>query len=402
MSKVLVINFPAEGHINPTIGLVKELVNRGEEVIYYCEEEYRSKLQNTGVEFRNYKNYLKEIRLQNRMKDMFNPVQMIYRFLNATEKALPFLLEEMNCEKFDYIIYDQHFLLGRILAEILQLPTIASCTTFAISKEMFAELSARKSKVDTDSALYKECQKILDRISNRYRLQITSLEQLFYYESAMTFVFTSEYFQPHAEQFHSNVKFIGPSIIAREERVEFPFNKLIGKEVIYLSMGTELNQQIELYNTCFRALEEFDGVVVISVGKDTDMTKLTNIPSHFIVRPYVPQLEVLQYTNVFITHGGMNSVNEGLYYDTPLLVLPITNDQPLVAKRVEELNAGIVLDYQNITPAALQKAVSHLLNNKVYKEGSRTVGLSLRKAGGYQKAVDEIMKFKKEMLSRSF
>ncbi|YAR63724.1 nucleotide disphospho-sugar-binding domain-containing protein [Bacillus cytotoxicus] len=184
--------------------------------------------------------------------------------------------------------------------------------------------------------------------------------------------------------------------------MEFPFDKLIGKEVIYLSMGTELNQQIELYNTCFRALEEFDGVVVISVGKDTDMTKLTNIPSHFIVRPYVPQLEVLKYTNVFITHGGMNSVNEGLYYDTPLLVLPITNDQPLVAKRVEELNAGIVLDYQNITPVALQKAVSHLLNNKIYKEGSRTVGLSLRKAGGYQKAVDEIMKFKKEMLSRSF
>ncbi|YAR63725.1 hypothetical protein ACUIAK_15490 [Bacillus cytotoxicus] len=119
-------------------------MDRGEEVIYYCEEEYRSKLQNTGVEFRNYKDYLKEIRLQNRMKDMFNPVQMIYRFLNATEKALPFLLEEMSCEKFDYIIYDQHFLLGRILAEILQLPTIASCTTFAISKEMVAELSAPK------------------------------------------------------------------------------------------------------------------------------------------------------------------------------------------------------------------------------------------------------------------
>ncbi|YAR64473.1 hypothetical protein ACUIAK_15485 [Bacillus cytotoxicus] len=73
----------------------------------------------------------------------------------------------------------------------------------------------QKSKVD--SALYKECQKILDRIRNRYRLQITSMKQLFYYESAMTFVFTSEYFQPHAEQFHSNVKFIGPSIIAREE-----------------------------------------------------------------------------------------------------------------------------------------------------------------------------------------
>ncbi|MBY0597854.1 macrolide family glycosyltransferase [Bacillus bingmayongensis] len=401
MSKVLVINFPAEGHINPTIGLVKELVNRGEEVIYYCEEEYRSRLQNTGVAFRNFKDHLKEIRLNDRMKDMFNPVQMIYRFLNATENALPFLLKEINCEKFDYIIYDQHFLLGRFLAEILQLPSIASCTTFAMNKEVFEKLSVQKSKVDTNSPLYKECQEILDRISNRYELQIGSLEQLFYYESDMTLVFTSEYFQPQAEQFQSNVKFVGPSINAREERIDFPFDKLVGKEVIYLSMGTELNQQLELYNTCFHALEEFDGVVVMSVGKETDVTKLTNIPSNFIVRPYVPQLEVLKYTNVFITHGGMNSVSEGLYYDTPLIVLPITNDQPFVARRVEELNAGIVLDYKNVTSDALRETVNHLLNNQVYKEGSRTVGLSLRKAGGYKKAVDEIFKLKKETISSS-
>lgn len=39
MSKAIVINFPAEGHINPTIGVFKKLVNRGEEVVYYCEEE---------------------------------------------------------------------------------------------------------------------------------------------------------------------------------------------------------------------------------------------------------------------------------------------------------------------------------------------------------------------------
>ena len=38
MSNVLFVNLPAEGHINPTIGLVRELIQRGEKVTYYCTE----------------------------------------------------------------------------------------------------------------------------------------------------------------------------------------------------------------------------------------------------------------------------------------------------------------------------------------------------------------------------
>jgi len=33
MSKVLFFNFPGEGHVNPTIALVEELVKKGEDVL---------------------------------------------------------------------------------------------------------------------------------------------------------------------------------------------------------------------------------------------------------------------------------------------------------------------------------------------------------------------------------
>ncbi|KFN01499.1 macrolide family glycosyltransferase [Bacillus clarus] len=396
MSKAIVINFPAEGHINPTIGVVKELVDRGEEVIYYCEEEYRYKLQNIDVQFRNYGGILEEINLKNRMEDMFNPLQMIYRFLSATEKAIPFLLESVNREKFDYMIYDQHFILGRILAEMLTIPTVASCTTFAMNKEMLEGMKEKFEEIDVNSTLYKECSAIMNRISNQYRVKIHSLEQLFHYESDMTLVFTSKYFQPYSDSVKDNVKFIGPSITTRNVEVDFPLYKLEEKAVIYISMGTELNKQLELYEKCLQAFKDFNGIVVISIGKEIDTMKLSNIPSHFIIRPYVPQLDVLKYADVFITHGGMNSVSEGLYYDTPLVVLPITNDQPFVAKRVEELNAGVVLDNKSVTADELKEAVNTLLNNSSYKEASKIIGLSLRKAGGYKRAVDEIFNLKKK------
>ncbi|HDR6246260.1 TPA: glycosyl transferase [Bacillus cereus] len=394
MSKAIVINFPAEGHINPTIGVVKELVNRGEEVIYYCEEEYRCKLQNTDVKFRNYGGMLEEINLENRMKDMFNPLQMVYRFLRTTEKAIPFLLESINREKFDYMIYDQHFILGRILAEILTIPTVASCTTFAMTKEILEDMKEKFNEIDVNSTLYKECNTIMNRISDRYNVKIHSLEELFHYESDITLVFTSKYFQPHSDSFNDHVKFIGPSIISRNEEMEFPLYKLEGKSVIYISMGTELNEQLELYKKCMQAFKDFNGIVVISVGKEIDLMAFSNTPSHFIIRPYVPQLEILKYADVFITHGGMNSVSEGLYHNTPLIILPITNDQPLVAKRVEELNAGIVLNYKNVTVAELKEATNTLLNNSSYKEASTVIGRSLREAGGYRRAVDEIFNLK--------
>ncbi|MGE7890732.1 hypothetical protein ACQKN7_25805 [Bacillus cereus] len=70
MSKAVVINFLAEGPINPTVEVVKGLVNRGEDVVYYCEEEYRFKLQNVDVQFYNYGGTLEEINFKNRMEDI--------------------------------------------------------------------------------------------------------------------------------------------------------------------------------------------------------------------------------------------------------------------------------------------------------------------------------------------
>ncbi|MBJ3793254.1 glycosyl transferase, partial [Bacillus sp. OA1] len=151
------------------------------------------------------------------------------------------------------------------------------------------------------------------------------LEELFHYESDMTLVFTSRYFQPQSDSFNDHVKFIGPSIIPRNEEMKFPLYKLEGKAVIYISMGTELNEQLELYKKCVQAFKDFNGIVVISVGKEINLMEFSNTPSHFIIRPYVPQLEILKYADVFITHGGMNSVSEGLYHNTPLVILPITN-----------------------------------------------------------------------------
>jgi MGT family glycosyltransferase len=137
-----------------------------------------------------------------------------------------------------------------------------------------------------------------------------------------------------------------------------------------------------------------DVEVVMSVGKKTDINMFKDIPSNFIVRNYVPQLEILKYADVFITHGGMNSTNEGLYYDIPLILIPQSVDQPFVANRVAQLGAGIVIEKNIITPEILKQSVVTILSDNNFKINSEKIGKSLREAGGYKRGVDEIFKLK--------
>jgi hypothetical protein len=52
MSKILVFNVPAHGHVNPTLPVVRELVSRGEQVAYYLTDEFEPQIRHTGAEFR--------------------------------------------------------------------------------------------------------------------------------------------------------------------------------------------------------------------------------------------------------------------------------------------------------------------------------------------------------------
>ena len=108
---------------------------------------------------------------------------------------------------------------------------------------------------------------------------------------------------------------------------------------------------------------------------------------------YVPQTKLLAYTKLFITHGGMNSTHEGLYNGIPLIVIPQSADQPVIAKQVENLGAGIKLSMKELTVEQLRESVELVLNNPSYKEVAWNLKESFLKSGGYQEAADEIFTF---------
>jgi MGT family glycosyltransferase len=131
---------------------------------------------------------------------------------------------------------------------------------------------------------------------------------------------------------------------------------------------------------CIKTFEDSDYYVVMSIGEKCNINQLGTIPSNFYVGNFLPQLAILKQTDVFISHAGFNSVSEALYYGIPLYVLPMVNDQYMVAKRIKDMELGIVGKFKEITPQALRDGVEELLSNEQIKENCKRISLLLRES----------------------
>ncbi|WP_088344933.1 macrolide family glycosyltransferase [Bacillus cereus] len=393
MANVLVINFPGEGHINPTLAIVSELIQRGETVVAYCIEDYRKKIEATGAEFRAFENFLSQINIMERVNEGGSPVQMLSHMMEASERIVNQIIEETKGEKYDYMIYDNHFPVGRIIANVFKIPNISSCTTFAYNQYIVFNDEQEARQIDENDPLYQSCLAGMEQWKEQYGVECNSLYDIMNHPGDITIVYTSKEYQPYSDVFDESYKFVGPSIATRKEISSFPIEDLKSKKVIFISMGTVFNEQPELYEKCFEAFKDMDATVILVVGKKININQFKDIPYNFKVYNYVPQLEVLKHTDVFVTHGGMNSSSEALYYGVPLVVVPVAGDQPLVAKRVAEVGAGIRLNRKEVTPELLRETVNKVMDDVTFKEKSRKIGESLREAGGYKKAIEEIEQF---------
>ncbi|MDY3855396.1 MAG: glycosyltransferase [Butyribacter sp.] len=203
-----------------------------------------------------------------------------------------------------------------------------------------------------------------------------------------TIVYTSKEFQPCSETFSEKYHFIGPSIRPITETVE-----KTAKTTIYISMGT-VNKNEEFYRNCIEVLKNTDYQVIISLGTNTD--SFGELPENIQIYESVDQMAVLSISDVFITHCGMNSVSEGLYFEVPLILFPQTSEQGAVAKRVEEMGAGILLkdNMKNNAKGEISKAILQILNTTSYKENAIAISQSFKNSGGVAEARSFIESFR--------
>ena len=216
MARVLFINGGSEGHINPTVGVVQELISRGEEVVYFTIEAYRERMEKTGATVRTFdgQKFIKAFISGGRNYLL----ERVNGLLLTADIVIPSVLEQIEGEHFDYIIHDSMFGCGRLLAQILQLPAINSCTSFAQTKESFdQELEPFFNETPTEIAkpIQDRFHSLTKMVKEKYDVEILSPYEVFCNPAPLTIVYTTKDFQPFGEAFDQSYKFVGPSISPR-------------------------------------------------------------------------------------------------------------------------------------------------------------------------------------------
>jgi len=214
------------------------------------------------------------------------------------------------------------------------------------------------------------------------------------------------------------------------ERVEQAVNA--GKRLIYVSMGTvatsnhfwnttfgefaEGNNESSgredrsladytgkefcefVFRTCIDATQEIANVlIVMCVGPQPDVLVNAEMNGdNVIIFQAAPQLELLERTSVFVTHGGANSIHEALELEVPLIVVPMFKDQPSNADAVARCGAGDSFRHplRTLSRESLSLSLKKMLDSSThnsYRLVAAGLAQKIQEAGGVGAATDAIL-----------
>jgi len=299
-------------------------------------------------------------------------------------------LDEMVCRDMerlqpDCIVADSMAVWGKAVAMKLGIPFVSSTTTFAFNQHSAKIMPQSFWELLRFLIAMPKCSRHIRRLQNRGYPVKNVLDILQNDDHTHTIVYTSPEFQPCAETFSKDhYSFVGPSVRPAESAVE-----KTGEKLVYISMGTVNNDLQPFYKACVEAFQGTEYQVILSVGNLVDLTSFDNLPENVQIFPQVDQIAVLQKADVFLTHCGMNSVSEALYFGVPLVMLPKTSEQKGVAARVQQLEAGIFLEKQ--TRDGILTAVCRILDEPSFACNAQKVALTFRTCSGAAGAADKIL-----------
>lgn len=400
-SKYVFLTLPAYGHVNPALAVAEELVKRGQEVIYYLSDPFQEAVQATGAGFRRYDSQLEHISPVAITHGI--PGGILARMVDESRHVLPQVLDRIRAEQPSCIVYETMCVWARIVVQALNVPALTLRATYAMNEHVNVFTMTAPEQSEALQGRSEAMEKIsteLRALCEKYHVPPFDLRSAFTHAEQLNIVFLPREFQPSGDTFDDRYVFVGPSILARHGASDFPLGTLNSERpILYISLGTVFNNQPEFFRSCFEAFGETPWQVLLSRGGNVDPADLGPVPNNFLVSAYVPQLDILKRARVFVTHSGMNSTMESLYYGVPMVCVPQMIEQNITARRIGDMGLGIMLETAAVNVTTLREAVERVAHDVIMRERVRQMQQITREAGGYQRAVEAIMQFEQNQPS---
>ncbi|OPX45207.1 4'-demethylrebeccamycin synthase [Ruminiclostridium hungatei] len=419
MAKAVFFTLPHHGHINPNIGLLEELVRRGEAVLCYSSAKYKGIVEAAGARWREYRvdleafffkkgEYGTDIPAQENEDIRFN-IQKAFEDIEALFGVGRDIYLK-HCKEIleygaDYFIYDSFAVWGKIFSDKLGIPAVCCESLFVMTEEIFnahieyfiVYLIKNKSLDSVTPAEKKLAADCMDYYSRRIQRKLAIRDFSFsgyFYSDYLNIVYLVKEMQPMSHCIGDKFALVGmdyntgTDLQNKREENRTP--------LIFISRGTiHGSEAMEVFNKCISVLGGMDCRVIISTGGCTAGTQFKDLPSNIKVFDFVNQKQLLKEADIFITHGGLTGVREAIFNGVPMLLYPETTDQYIASRQIAQAGAGIWLKSKPFCCAELENAIEKILKTQEYRENVKLLKAGFESAGGYGRSVEKIFDFKK-------
>ena len=411
MARLGAFCFPGTGHLNPMTALARSLQLRGHEVVIFGIADTEASVLAGGIEFRRIgmEDYpLGTLqKLDERMARLKGFAALRFtleRVRNSARMVLRDGPKAVRMANVDVLLVDEADFAGNV-ADYLGLPWISIALIppllqddrfppfwfgWAAEQDRLSRLRNRFAiflLLRIAAPLFKEVNQQRSawglKPFRRSEEALSPLAQITQLPEVLEFEVVGE--KP------AGLHYTGPFVHSQQRpAVEFPWERLDGRPLIYASMGTLQNGSEAIFRTIAEACAGLEAQLLISLGGRLDPATLGKLAGNPLVVSFAPQLEILKRAALVITHAGLNTVLESLSEGVPLVAVPLANDQPGVAARVKARGACVVVPRYRLNATRLRKAVLLVLQDARYREAAQVLQKTIQRMDGPGRAADLI------------
>ncbi|WP_101830032.1 macrolide family glycosyltransferase [Frankia canadensis] len=386
---IAMIGCTTPSHVYPSLGVIAELVRRGHRVSYAIGDRLAGLVKATGAQAVTYPSTLPAG--DGDWPD--NPAAELATamFLTEARHTLPLLRERFDHDRPDLLLYDLGGQAGRVLGTLLAVPAVLLAPSW-VTWEGFEEehreaLDAMRSSPD----------------GIRYHTAFTAWLAEFgidrdawdwMSEPGPTLGLIPPVLQPRLDRVRPGVRFVGPCLDPAR-LAEQTWSPPAGeRRTLLVSLGTVFNDRPDIYRAVGSAFAGSDWHVVMAVGERVDLAALGPLPPNVEAHRSVPQLGVLAHADAFLTHAGMGSCVEALWFAVPTVAVPLAAEQFGNAAILAALGVGQHLDATGaLDPALVRAAVEQVASSAEIAARLGAIQAAVRAGGGVEGAADAIEAF---------
>ncbi|MEV0531603.1 glycosyltransferase [Kitasatospora sp. NPDC050463] len=378
MSRFLLVVPPLTGHVNPVVGIARELAARGHEVAWTGTESVLRPLLGPGAVVLG--TGTRAFRAQGghglaALRSLWEG--FIVPYARFTAKPLDAAVREFRP---DALLVDQHTPAGALVAHRHGLPWASVAPgAMELGRPLWALPRVEAWMTGLLTGLWRRAGLPEEEYTDPR------------FSPALVLAPTGPALTGPAA-FPAHYALVGPVLAERPADPHFPWGRLEpGRRRVLVTMGTLAGDLgADFHARAVRALELCGNDIQPVIAAPAAL--LPELPHHAVAVERAPVLELMARgaLDAVLCHGGMNTVGEALAHGLPLVAAPIRHDQPFVAAQVVAAGAGLRVPFARVTPQGLAAALRTVLDAPEHREAATRVGAALRAGGGAVTAADRL------------